>query len=174
MYKNGNSARRTFTQRHIRPFICYGGSDNSSSGISGKLPKIATSNVIFSRTADRIAAKFWMTIKKIKRKNTFQSYVHPTSTLKTTNVKMTYWSLGCKFSQNNNDYLMFVTMITLLCFGKYLCAVPSVKASHSADVVYKPRHGLKLCHSQSLGDLPSHLYTARRPCWRITPYLAWN
>ena len=61
-YKNGNSARRTATQRHIRPSICYGVSDNFSSGISGKLRKIATSNVIFSRTADRIAAKFCMTI----------------------------------------------------------------------------------------------------------------
>ena len=61
-YKNGNSARRTASQRHIRPSICYGGSDNFSSGISGKLPKIATSNAIFSRTADRIAAKFCMTI----------------------------------------------------------------------------------------------------------------
>ena len=39
-YKNGNSARRTASQRHIRPSICYGGSDNFSSGISGKLPKI--------------------------------------------------------------------------------------------------------------------------------------
>ena len=51
-YKNGNSARRTSSQRHIRPPICYGGSDNFSSGISGKLPKIATSNAIFSRTAN--------------------------------------------------------------------------------------------------------------------------
>ena len=57
-YKNGNSARRTASQRHIRPSITQDGSDNFSSGISGKLPKIATSNVIFSRTADRIAAKF--------------------------------------------------------------------------------------------------------------------
>ena len=61
-YKNGNYARRTSSHRHIRPPICYGGSDNFSSGISGKLPKIATSNVIFTRTADRIAAKFYMTI----------------------------------------------------------------------------------------------------------------
>ena len=61
-YKNGNSARRTSTQRHIRPAICSGGSDNFSSGLSGKVPKIATSNVIFSRTADRIAAKIFMTI----------------------------------------------------------------------------------------------------------------
>ena len=48
-YKNGNSARRTAIKRHIRPAICFGGSDNFSSGISGKLPKIETSNVIFSR-----------------------------------------------------------------------------------------------------------------------------
>ena len=61
-YKNGNSARRTGSQRHFRPSICYGGSDNLSSGISGKLPKIATSNAIYSRTADRIAAKFCMII----------------------------------------------------------------------------------------------------------------
>ena len=60
-YKNGNSARRTASQRHIRPSKCYSGSDNFSSGI-GKLPKIATSNAIFSRTADRIAAKLCMTI----------------------------------------------------------------------------------------------------------------
>ena len=61
-YKNGNSVRRTASQRHIRPSICYGESDNFSSGLSGKLPKIATSNAIFSRTAGRIAAKFCMTI----------------------------------------------------------------------------------------------------------------
>ena len=61
-YKNGNSARRTASQRHIRPSICYGGNDNFSSGISGKLPKIATSNAIFSKTADRIASKFYMTV----------------------------------------------------------------------------------------------------------------
>ena len=53
-YKNGNSARRTSSQRHIRPYICYGGSDNFSSGISGKLPKKATSNAIFLRTTDSI------------------------------------------------------------------------------------------------------------------------
>ena len=61
-YKNDNSARRTALQRHIRPSLSQNGSDNFSSGISGKLPKIATSNVIFSRTADRIAAKFCITI----------------------------------------------------------------------------------------------------------------
>ena len=47
-YKNSNSARRTASKRQIRPAICSGGSDNFSSGISGKLPKIETSNVIFS------------------------------------------------------------------------------------------------------------------------------
>ena len=62
--KNGNSARRTSTQCHIRPSICYGGSDNFSSGISEKLPNIATSNVIFSRSADRIATKVCMTVEK--------------------------------------------------------------------------------------------------------------
>ena len=61
-YKNGNSARRTAKVRHIRPSITKNGSDNFSSGISGKLPKIATSNVNFSRTADCITAKFSMTI----------------------------------------------------------------------------------------------------------------
>ena len=61
-YKNGNSARRTALQLHIRPSITQNGNDNFSSGISGKLPIIATLNVIFSRTADRIAAKFCMTI----------------------------------------------------------------------------------------------------------------
>ena len=61
-YKNGNSARGTFTQRHIRSAICLGRSDNFNSGTSGKLSKIAASNVIFSRTADPIAAKFCMTI----------------------------------------------------------------------------------------------------------------
>ena len=61
-YKNGNSVKRIALQRRIRPAICSGGSDNFSSGISWKLPKIATSNVIFSRTFDRIAAKFCMTI----------------------------------------------------------------------------------------------------------------
>ena len=38
-YKNGNSARRTSTQHHIRPSICYGGIDNFCSEISGKLQK---------------------------------------------------------------------------------------------------------------------------------------
>ena len=80
-YKNGNSVRRTSTQRHIRPAVCSGGSGDFSSGISGKLPKIATSNVIFARTADRIAAKFCMVIKKIKTNDIFQNCVHSTSTL---------------------------------------------------------------------------------------------
>ena len=35
------SARRTYLQRHIRPSITQNGSENFSSGISGKLPKIA-------------------------------------------------------------------------------------------------------------------------------------
>ena len=61
-YKNGNSARRTASRRHIRSSIPQEGSDNFRSGISWKLPKIATSNVIFLRTADCIAAKFCMTI----------------------------------------------------------------------------------------------------------------
>ena len=38
-YKNGNSARRTASKRHIRPAICSGGSDNFSSGISGNYQK---------------------------------------------------------------------------------------------------------------------------------------
>ena len=61
-YKKGNSSRCTSTQRHIQWPIRYGGSDNFSSGISGRLPKIANSNVFFSRLADRIAAKFCKTI----------------------------------------------------------------------------------------------------------------
>ena len=48
-YKNGYSTRRKYLQRHIRPSITQNGSDNFSSGISGKLPKIAASNVIFSK-----------------------------------------------------------------------------------------------------------------------------
>ena len=80
-YKNGNSVRRTATRRHILPAICSSGSDNFSSGISGKLPIIATSNVIFSRTADRIAAKFCMTIKKIKPNDIFENCVHSCSAL---------------------------------------------------------------------------------------------
>ena len=56
-------------------------SDNFSLGISEKLPKIATSNLIFSRTADRITAKFCMTIKKIKPNDIIQNCVHSTSTL---------------------------------------------------------------------------------------------
>ena len=87
-YKNGNSARHTATQRHIRPAICSGGSDNFSSGISGKLPKIATSNVIFSRTADRIAAKLCMTIKNIKPNDIFQNCVHSCSTLRWRQIKV--------------------------------------------------------------------------------------
>ena len=70
-YKNGNSARRTALQRHIRPFITQDGSDSFSSGISEKLPKIATSNVIFPRTADRIATRDCMTSKKINPNNIF-------------------------------------------------------------------------------------------------------
>ena len=81
-YKNGNSARQIATQRHTRPSICYGGCDNFSSEISGKLPKIATSNIIFSRTADRTAAKLCMTIKKIKPNDIFQNCVHSSSTLR--------------------------------------------------------------------------------------------
>ena len=75
------STRRTDLQRHIRSSITQHGSDNFCSGISGNLPKIATSNVIFSRTADRIAAKFCMTIQKIKPNDIFQNCVHSTSTL---------------------------------------------------------------------------------------------
>ena len=81
-YKNSNSARRTASQPHIRPSICYGGSDNFSSGISGKLPKIATSNAIFSRTADRITTKFCMIIKKITSNDIFQNCVYSCSTLR--------------------------------------------------------------------------------------------
>ena len=81
-YKIGNFARRTAWQRHIRPSITQDGSDNFSSRISGKLSTIATSNVIFSRTAHRIAAKFCMTIKKIKPNDIFQLCVHSFSTLK--------------------------------------------------------------------------------------------
>ena len=72
-YKNDNSARRTALQRHIRPTITQNGSDNFSSGIFGKLPIIATSNVIFSRT-DRIAAKFCMTIKKNEPNDILQNF----------------------------------------------------------------------------------------------------
>ena len=39
-YKNGNSARRSSTQRYIRSLICYG--DNFSLGISGNFQKLAT------------------------------------------------------------------------------------------------------------------------------------
>ena len=42
--------------------------------------KIATSNVIFSRTADRIAAKFCMTIMKITPNDILQNCVHSCST----------------------------------------------------------------------------------------------
>ena len=80
-YKNGISARRTYLQRHIRSSITQNGSDNFSSGISENLPKIATSNVIFSRTADCIAAEFCMTIQKIKPNDIFQNCVHSTSSL---------------------------------------------------------------------------------------------
>ena len=80
-YKNRNSARRTYLQRHIRPSITQTGSDNFSSGISGNLPQIATSNVIFSNTADYIAGKFCITIKKIKPHDIFQNCVHSTGTL---------------------------------------------------------------------------------------------
>ena len=81
-YKNGNSARRTYLQRHIWPPITQNGSDIFGSGISGKLPKIATSNANFLRTADRVAAKFCNTIQKIKPIDIFQKCVHSTSTLK--------------------------------------------------------------------------------------------
>ena len=40
--KNGNSARRTYLQRHFRPSINQIGSDNFSSGLSGNLPKNST------------------------------------------------------------------------------------------------------------------------------------
>ena len=80
-YKNGNSGRHTALQCHIRISIAQKGSNNFSSGISGKLPKIATSNVIFSKTADCIAAKFCMAIKKIQPNDIFQNCVHSCSTL---------------------------------------------------------------------------------------------
>ena len=38
-YKNGNSARHTSAQRHIRPAICSGRSDKFSSGTSRKLDR---------------------------------------------------------------------------------------------------------------------------------------
>ena len=53
-YKNGNSAKRTYWQCHIQPSITQNGSDNFSFGISVYLPKIATSNVIFSAYANYI------------------------------------------------------------------------------------------------------------------------
>ena len=56
-YKNGNYARHTYLQCHIRPPLTKYVSDNFSSGKSGKLLEIATSNVIFSRMANLIAAK---------------------------------------------------------------------------------------------------------------------
>ena len=84
-YKNGNSARRTALQHHIKPSITQNGSDIFSSGISGKLPKIATSNIIFLRKADYIAVKFCMTIKKIKPNDIFQNCVHSCSTLRPLN-----------------------------------------------------------------------------------------
>ena len=71
--------------------ISQDGSDNFRSGISRKLPKIATSKVIFSQTADRIAVKFCMTIKKIKPNNIFQNCVHSCSTLK---LNVGNWVLG--------------------------------------------------------------------------------
>ena len=49
--------------------------------VSGQLSKIATLNIIFSRTADCIATKFCMTIKKFKPNAIFQNCVHSTSTL---------------------------------------------------------------------------------------------
>ena len=42
-YKNGDSTRGTYLQRHIWPPITQNGSDNFDAGISGKLPKVATS-----------------------------------------------------------------------------------------------------------------------------------
>ena len=47
--KNCISARRTYLQHHIRSPITQNGSDNFSSGKSGKWSKIATPNDIFSR-----------------------------------------------------------------------------------------------------------------------------
>ena len=102
-YKNGNSARRTASKRHIRSAICSGGSDNFSSGISAKLPKIATSNVIFSRTADRTAAKFCMTIRKVKSNDIFQNCVHSCSTLiNCTEVWQVHVCTLCLNSENEN------------------------------------------------------------------------
>ena len=58
------------------------GIDNFSSGISRKWPKIATSNVKLSRTADGIDAKFCMTVFKIKPNDIFQNCVHSCSPLR--------------------------------------------------------------------------------------------
>ena len=92
VYKN--SARRTALQRHTRPSITQDGSDNFSSGISGKLPKIATSNFIFSTTADRIAVKFCMKIKKTKPNDIFQNCVHSCCTLR---LREGFYSGGVTF-----------------------------------------------------------------------------
>ena len=61
-YKNSNSARRTASQRHIRPSISTAEVTILVREYPENYQKIATSNAIFSRTADRIAAKFCMTI----------------------------------------------------------------------------------------------------------------
>ena len=82
IYKNGNLLQRTDLQRHTRPSITHNESDNFSSETSGNLPKIATSKVILSRTADRIAVKFCMTIQKIKANDIVHNCVHSTSTLR--------------------------------------------------------------------------------------------
>ena len=55
--------------------------------LSGKWPKIATSNVIFLRTTDRITAK----VLKYKPNDIFQNCVHSTSTLNVTSIHHWYW-----------------------------------------------------------------------------------
>ena len=56
-HKNGNSARRTVQQRHIWLPIRYGWSDTFQFGNVRTTTKIAISNFIFSRTADRISPR---------------------------------------------------------------------------------------------------------------------
>ena len=102
-YKNGHSARRTYLQRHIWPAICSSGSDNFCSGISGKLPKIATSNVIFLEISWSYRRKILHdNLEDIKPNDIFQNYVHSTSTLR---ITFEPWLFGL-------SYFTFTCLVT--------------------------------------------------------------
>ena len=78
-YKNGNSARYTSTQHHNAHMLRRKWQFQFWN--IWKITKNSHFKRHFLETADRITAKFCMTIKKIKPNDIFQNCIHSTSTL---------------------------------------------------------------------------------------------